>query len=351
MRRAVDIPDGLGVEELMHAAIDAAIVTYPHPNPRVGCIIVTPEHDVLAVGACHGDGLAHAEANALDNLAHPERARGATAVVTLEPCSHHGRTPPCADALIEAGIAEVVIGALDPDPRVSGRGVARLEAAGVKVRVGVAEAAVVASDPGYFHHRTTGLPLVTLKMASTLDGQAAASDGTSQWITGESARADGHRLRSEHDVILTGSGTILADDPALTVRLEGYGGPQPRPVVLVGDRPLRADVQVMQRDPLIYGADEPGPVAIDAVLKDLGARGVLSVLVEAGPSLSRSFLDANAVDTIVWYLGAKLAAGTGHPAIGGTFDTLTDAVDLTISDVTWFGPDLRITATRGSEVT
>jgi len=349
MRRAVDIPDGLGVEELMHAAIDATIATHPHPNPRVGCLIVTPEHNVLAIGACHGDGLAHAETNALDTLAHRDDARGATAIVTLEPCSHHGRTPPCADALIEAGIAEVVIGTLDPDPRVSGRGVARLQAAGVKVRVGVAEDAVIASDRAYFHHRITGLPLVTLKMASTLDGQAAASDGTSQWITSEPARADGHRLRSEHDAILTGSGTVLADDPALTVRLDGYEGPQPRPVVLVGDRPLNADAQVMQRDPLIYGADEPGPVDIAAVLKDLGARGVLSVLVEAGPSLSRAFLDATAVDTIVWYLGAKLAAGTGHPAIGGTFATLTDAMDLTISDVTRFGPDLRITATRRDE--
>lgn len=345
MRRAVDIADGLDVEELMHAAIDATASTYPHPNPRVGCIIVTPKHKVLSVGACHGDGLAHAEANALDNLPTRDLACGATVVVTLEPCNHHGRTPPCADALIEAGVARVVMGVLDPDPRVSGSGVARLKAAGIEVLVGVESDTVIASDPAYFHHRTTGLPLVTLKMASTLDGQAAASDGTSQWITGEAARADVHRLRAQHDAILTGSGTVIADDPALTVRLDDFQGPQPRPVVVVGDRSPSPDAQVMLRDPIIYGADAPGHVEIDAVVKDLGSRGVLSVLVEAGPSLSRSFLEANAVDTIVWYIGAKLAGGVGRSAIAGTFDTLADAMDLAVSDVTRFGPDIRITAT------
>ncbi len=350
MRRAVDIADGLDVEELMHAAIAATASTYPHPNPRVGCIIVTPDHEVLSVGVCHGDGLAHAEANALRNLTAPDLARGATVVVTLEPCGHHGRTPPCADTLIKAGVAKVVVGALDPDPRVSGSGVAKLKAAGIDVLVGIASEAVVASDPAYFHHRATGLPLVTLKIASTLDGQAAACDGTSQWLTGEAARFDVHRLRGEHDAVLTGSGTVIADDPALTVRIEDFEGPQPRPVVVVGDRPLPANAQVMLRDPIIYGADSPGLVGVEAVVKDLGSRGVLSVLVEAGPALARSFLDADAVDTIVWYIGAKLAGGTGRPAIAGTFDTLVDAMDLAISDVTLFESDIRITATPTRKV-
>ncbi len=345
MRRAVDIADGLDVEELMHAAIDATASTYPHPNPRVGCIIVTPNHDVLSVGVCHGDGLPHAEANALASLADTDLARGATAVVTLEPCSHHGRTPPCADALVDAGVERVVIGAQDPDPKVSGNGIRKLTDAGIDVIVGVAADAVVAADPAYFHHRTTGLPRVTLKMATTLDGQAAAIDGTSQWITDEAARTDVHHLRSQNDVVLTGSGTVLADDPTLTVRYASFAGPQPRPVVVVGNRSLPADAHVMLRDPIVYGADSPGHVEVEAVIKDLGSRGVLSVLVEAGPTLSRAFLDAHAVDQVVWYLGAKLAGGAGRSAIGGTFNTLGDAVDLTVSDVTRFGSSLRITAT------
>lgn len=350
MRRAVDIPDGLDVEELMHAAIDATVSTYPHPNPRVGCIIVTPDHEVLSVGVCHHDGHAHAEVNALDNLATRELAHGATAVVTLEPCSHHGRTPPCADTLIEAGIARVVVGALDPDPRVSGSGIARLEEAGIEVVSGVATAAVIASDPGYFHHRTSGLPRVTLKMASTLDGQVAASDGTSQWITGDEARADVHRLRAQHDAILTGAGTVIADDPVLTVRLADYDGPQPRPVVVLGDRPLPPDSQILQRDPIVYGADSSGRVDIATVLKDLGSRGVLSVLVEAGPTIARSFFEADAVDIIVWYVGAKLAAGTGQPAIAGVFGSIADAIDLDVVEVATLGADIRVTATPKGKV-
>lgn len=344
MRRAVDIVDGLDVDELMLAAIDATRSTYPHPNPRVGTVIVTPDHTVLSLGACHGDGLAHAETNALDNLEDISLARGATAIVTLEPCSHHGRTPPCADALIAAGVTRVVIGAVDPDPRVSGAGIKRLRDAGVEVVTGIATDDVVAADPSYFHHRRTGLPLVTLKMAATLDGQAAAIDGTSQWITSVEARTDAHRLRSEHDAVVVGAGTVIADDPSLTVRLDGYAGPQPRPIVVVGARTIPTHSAILKRDPILYGSDAVGSVDIADMLKDLSSQGILSVLVEGGPTLARAFLEAEAADVIVWYVGAKLAGGTGRPAIAGRFESIGDALALTVTDIATVGTDIRITA-------
>ncbi len=344
VRRAVDIVDGLDVDGLMHGAIDVARSTYPHPNPRVGAVIVTPDHTVLSVGACLGDGLAHAETNALDALADRGTARGATMVVTLEPCSHHGRTPPCADALIEAGIAKVVIGALDPNPRVSGSGAQRLMDAGIEVEVGIAESDVIAADPAYFHHLWTGRPRVTLKMATTLDGQVAAADGSSRWITGQKARQDVHVLRSEHDAVLVGAGTVLADNPTLTVRLDGYDGPQPTPVIFAGTRDLPADAVVMARDPLIY---TNGGLLVDPLraLDDLGKKQVLSVLVEGGPRIARSFVEARAVDAIVWYVGGKIAGGTGLPAFRGEFATIADAVDLDVDSVTQLGNDVRIDAT------
>jgi diaminohydroxyphosphoribosylaminopyrimidine deaminase/5-amino-6-(5-phosphoribosylamino)uracil reductase len=186
MRRAVDIPDGLDVDGLMRDALRATRTTYPHPNPRVGAVIIAPTGEVLATDVCHGDGLSHAETNALAHVAHPG---GTTMIVTLEPCDHDGRTPPCSQAIIDAGIARVIVGATDPDPRVDGRGIARMREAGIDVVADVAVDDVIANDPGYFHHRTTGRPLVTLKFASTIDGQVAASDGTSRWITDEIARS------------------------------------------------------------------------------------------------------------------------------------------------------------------
>jgi diaminohydroxyphosphoribosylaminopyrimidine deaminase/5-amino-6-(5-phosphoribosylamino)uracil reductase len=341
MRRAVDIPDGLDVDGLMHAALRATRATYPHPNPRVGAVIVAPDGEVLATGVCHGDGLPHAETNALDQVSH---AAGTTMVVTLEPCDHHGRTPPCSQALIDAGIARVIIGATDPDPRVAGRGIARLREAGVEVIADVAVPAVVENDPGYFHHRATGRPLVTLKLASTLDGQVAALDGTSQWITGEAARDDVHRLRSEHDAVLVGAGTVIADNPTLDVRTVGYQGPQPVPVILVGDRDIPETSAVLGRSPIIYGKDDTGFAKVDDFVKDLGGRGIVSVMVEGGPAVARSFIEASAVDRYVWYIAARLAAGSGIPAIGGAFATIGDSHVIEIVDVTMIGDDIRVDA-------
>ncbi len=347
MRRAVDIVDGLDVDGLMHAALRATRATYPHPNPRVGAVIVAPDGEVLATGVHHGAGLPHAEMNALDQVSH---AVGTTMVVTLEPCDHDGRTPPCSQALIDAGVARVVIGATDPDLRVDGRGITRLREAGIEVIADTAVSDVVENDPGYFHHRATGRPRVTLKLASTLDGQVAALDGTSQWITGEAARDDAHRLRSEHDAVLVGSGTVIADDPTLDVRTEGYEGPQPLPVVLIGDREIPEGSAVLERSPILYGRNDTGFAKVDDVVKDLGARGIVSVMVEGGPRVARSFIEANAVDRYIWYIAARLAAGSGTPAIGGAFATLGDSHVVEIVDVTMVGDDIRIDArpTAGS---
>ncbi len=183
-------------------ALGLAVEHRPHPNPRVGCVIVGSDGNIIGEGAHVRPGTDHAEVVALKSAT--ADVTGATAYVTLEPCSHHGRTPPCADALIAAGIAKVVVGALDPDERVSGTGIERLRKAGVEVEISDMGDIVEAADPAYFHHRRTGLPLITLKAAITLDGNMAAADGTSQWITSEEARADGHQLRANADAIMVG---------------------------------------------------------------------------------------------------------------------------------------------------
>jgi diaminohydroxyphosphoribosylaminopyrimidine deaminase/5-amino-6-(5-phosphoribosylamino)uracil reductase len=330
------------VDELMRRAIEATRPTYPHPNPRVGAVLLSPEGDVLGVAAHESPGQPHAEILALDRVGD---ASGTTLVVTLEPCDHHGLTPPCTEAIIQARVARVVVGATDPDPRVSGQGIDRLRDAGIDVTVGVLHDEVLANDPGYFHHRSTGNPRVTLKLATTIDGQAGAQDGTSKWITSIEARDDAHRLRSENDVVIVGAGTVAADDPELTVRIDGYEGPQPRPVIIAGTRPLPGHRKLLRRDPIIYQADGSRLVDPLEVIKDLGKRGVVSAMIEGGPSTAASFLAAGAVDQIVWYIGAKLAAGTGIPALPGDFRTMTDVTDITIDRVDRVGPDLKISAT------
>lgn len=346
------------VDEMMRRAIGLTETTAPHPNPRVGAIVVNPAGEVVAERAHIRAGTAHAEAAALAE-AGPE-GRGSTLIVTLEPCAHHGRTPPCAEAIIETGVDRVFVGTLDPDPRVSGRGIAMLRDAGIEVETGIEEAAVVANDPAYFHHRATGLPLVTLKIASTLDGQSAAADRTSQWITSAEARSDAHRLRANHDAILVGAGTVIADDPRLDVRLDDYSGRQPRPVVIAGRRTIASDAAVLERDPIIFTGDAgvsledgraemvpmPGGLGVDlaGVVTYLGSEGVLSVLIEGGPTIAGSALAAGIVDQLVLYYGAKLAGGIGLPAIAGTLATIDDTLDVSITKITPIGPDFRVDA-------
>lgn len=337
----------------LERAIEAASAHRPHPNPRVGAVVVSPAGRVVATAAHEARGKPHAETTALAMAG--AQASGGTLVVTLEPCSHQGRTPPCVDAIVESGVARVVIGVADPDPRVSGSGVAALRAAGIEVEVGVPGVDAERLDPGYFHHRRTGRPRMTLKLAATLDGQTAAADGTSQWITGEEARLDAHRLRAASDAVLIGAGTLRHDDPSLDVRIPGHTGPQPRPVVIAGARPLPATARLYRREPLVYrlGGIAPMPAGLEvvdaadlpAVVKDLGARMVVDVLVEGGATLARSLLVAGLVDRIVLYLAGRLAGGVGRPLFDGSFATLTDVTEVTIDEVLPVGNDIRITGT------
>jgi diaminohydroxyphosphoribosylaminopyrimidine deaminase/5-amino-6-(5-phosphoribosylamino)uracil reductase len=233
-----------------------------------------------------------------------DQARGGTLYVTLEPCSHHGRTPPCTDAILEAGVRRVVVGILDPDPQVDGRGIAALREAGVEVVVGIGADAVAEQLAPYVAHRRTGRPWVVLKLASTLDGRIAAPDGTSRWITGAEARADAHRLRAVSDAVLVGAGTVRADDPALTVRLPVddpyFRGPGEQPVrVVLGTAPEGAAV--------LPALELSGP--LDAVLDDLGERGIVQVLVEGGAGVAHDLHAARLVDRYVLYLAPALFGG------------------------------------------
>jgi diaminohydroxyphosphoribosylaminopyrimidine deaminase/5-amino-6-(5-phosphoribosylamino)uracil reductase len=335
----------------MHRALEYAAQHNPHPNPRVGALVVGPDGSVLGAGAHRGPGSPHAEVVALEEAG--DAGRGAALFVTLEPCVHHGRTPPCTEAIIAAGVARVFIGARDPDSRVDGKGIADLEEAGIEVTAGIAVDEIEEADPGYFTHRRRGRPHVTMKIAATLDGQAAARDGSSQWITGEAARADAHRLRANADAVMVGAGTVRRDDPLLTVRLPGFSRPQPRVVVVAGSGPLPDGARIWTRDPLVYrpgNAPRRGEIAVAgdgraepaAVLRDLAARGLLAVLLEGGPQLAGSFIRAGVVDRLVWYAGARVAAGQGLSAIAGDFPTLDAARHIQITSVRRIGADVRI---------
>lgn len=337
-------------EKAMRTAIDTAASTHPHPNPRVGAVILDAGGEIVARGSHAGPGHPHAEVIALD--AAGSAAGGGVLVSTLEPCDHHGRTPPCTDAILDAGIAKVVIGAEDPDVKVSGRGIQRLQAAGLEVHSGILAEQTEDLDPGYFHHRRTGLPLVTLKLALTLDGQIAATDGSSRWITGPEAREDAHQLRASHDAVMVGAGTVRADRPSLDVRLPEPHH-QPRPVVVAGagglaNAPLfDRDAVVLSPAPLNEVPDAivvPGEdgIDLDKGLRALADLGLLAILVEGGSQLAGALVAGGFGDRLVFYFGAKLAGGSGIPALSGAFRTFDDAVDVEITAVTRLGPDLRV---------
>ena len=339
-------------EDFLRQAIRLAEGRSTHPNPRVGAVIVR-NGEVVAEGFHAGPGTKHAEVAAL-SFAQGSVA-GSTMYVTLEPCSHHGRTPPCADTLIEAAVSKVVIGALDPDPLVAGQGVEKLRAAGIEVVTGILESEARALDPGYFHHRVTRRPRVTIKAAVTLDGNTAAVDGTSQWITSPEARQDGHRLRAASDAVLIGAGTLLNDDPELTVRLDGYEGPQPRPIIVAGQRALWPGAKLFAREPIVLSAgpldlpgenvvvpDADGGVDLLAAMRALGERGIVDMLVEGGARVIGSLARAGLVDRGVIYIGNKFGGGTGIGVAGGVFATLEEAIDVHIVSVERVGPDLRV---------
>ena len=304
-------------------------------NPQVGAVILSPAGDVLAEGWHRGAGTPHAEVDALSKLA-PALLRGATAVVTLEPCNHTGRTGPCAQALIDAGVARVVY-ALDDPGAVSGGGAERMRAAGIDVVAGEQEASAHALIADWLTVQRLGRPHVTVKWAQSLDGRAAAADGSSQWITGPEARADVHRRRAAADAIVVGTGTVLADDPALTARDgDALYARQPVPVV-IGARETPADAAVRRHphEPVFHTGHD-----LDAVLADLRDRGIQRVFVEGGPTLASAFLAAGLADEVLAYLAPVLLGGP-RLALGDIgVATIGQARRLVVDRWLPLGPDL-----------
>ena len=338
------------------------------PNPWVGCVIAKGG-DVVAEGFHRAAGEAHAEVNALK--AAGDRAHGATAYVTLEPCSHHGRTPPCVDALLEAGVQRVVVAVLDPDARVSGAGVERLRAAGVRVDVGACREAAERSLAPYLLQRRTGRAYCLAKVAVSLDGRTAAADGSSKWITGELARADAHVLRAESQAIVVGAGTALADRPSLTVR--GVEPPPARPPLRVlvdgagrvpADGPL-FDLRLAPTLVLTALGDESAAVRawrdagadverlppsqhgagldLFAALRALGRRGVIQALVEGGAALHGALVRERLVDRLVVYVAPVTLGEQGRPLLAGPGPrTIGEATRWRLDDVRQIAQDVRL---------
>lgn len=336
-----------------------------HPNPMVGCVIVN-DGEVVGEGWHAVAGGPHAEIHALAEAG--DRARGATVYVTLEPCSHHGKTPPCTDALIEAGVAEVIAAIEDPSPEVSGGGFEALGNAGISVRTGLRAGKARKLIRGFSSRACRQRPFVTLKIAASIDGGIAMANGESQWITGTESRADVQRLRARCGAIMTGIGTVIADDPSLTVRddsLETHGK-QPLRVILDNDlrMPSSASMLALHGDTIVYCVEDAkkealvaagaevvkvsardGQVDAAAVLRDLGSREINEVLVEAGPALAGSLLEAGWVDELVIYqsphiMGSETKRMFQTPRWTG----LADRRELDIRSVERIGADTKITA-------
>jgi diaminohydroxyphosphoribosylaminopyrimidine deaminase/5-amino-6-(5-phosphoribosylamino)uracil reductase len=300
------------------------------PNPWVGAVLVTADGESFE-GATAPPGGPHAEVVAL--RAAGDRAQGATLYTSLEPCAHHGRTSPCTGAIAAAGVARVVVAILDPDPQVSGRGVAELRDRGVEVDVGVGADEATELLAPYLKHRLTGRPWVVLKLAATMDGRIAAPDGTARWLTGDAARADAHRLRALSDAVLVGAGTVRADDPELTVRIGPPPEHQPLRVVL-GHAPDGAKVH-----PALELTGAPGQV-----LDELGAKGVVQLLVEGGARVAHAFHGAGVVDRYVLYLAPAFFGGDDAvPMFSGPgAERVDDLWRGAVVSVTQLGADVRI---------
>lgn len=340
------------------------------PNPAVGCVIVSKNGVVIGRGRTAKGGRPHAETVALHQAG--QAARGATAYVTLEPCSHVGVTPPCADALVAAGLARVVVAVEDPDPRVNGRGLARLHEAGLDVVTGVCAKEAADLNAGFFLRVREGRPLVTLKIAQSLDGKTATATGESQWITGEAARAHGHLLRARNDAILVGVGTALADDPTLTCRLPGLEGRSPTRIVLDSRLRLTAlsrlaqqaqDVSTLVFTTAAQGGealqacgvevvrvdqDAVGRPRLEAVLADLAGRGITRLLVEGGATVHAAFLGRGLADRLEVFAGPIVLGAAGQSAVGAlSASTLGNAPRFQSIKRRTFGPDLLVSYARG----
>lgn len=354
MRRALELArNGLGLAS---------------PNPMVGAVVVAGGR-IVGEGWHEGPGTDHAEVMAL--RAAGERARGATLYVTLEPCSHFGRTPPCAPMVRDAGIDRVVAAVRDPNPLVDGTGFRQLEGFGVEVAAGVLADDAGALIEGFSTHVRTGLPFVTVKSAASLDGRTAASDGSSRWITGEWARQDVHRLRTGSDAVVVGVGTALADDPALTVRLPGYRGRQPLRVVVDGRGGLPPAARVLDEsapslvattgasptearegwerrgaEVVVFEDAADGRVPLGRLIELLGKRDVQTVLVEGGATVAWAVVEAGLADRLVLYLAPKLIGGERAPGIlgGDGVKGIEDALPVSIRSIERIGEDLKVVA-------
>ena len=348
-------------------ALAAKVQGRSAPNPAVACILFSATGNIIGQGHTQPVGGPHAEIMALhDAAAHGHSVRGATAYVTLEPCSHHGRTGPCCDALIAAGIKKVVVSIQDPNPLVAGQGIAKLRAAGIEVEVGPGAAESRELNIGFFSRMIRKTPWVRIKMAASLDGTTALADGQSQWITSPEARADGHAWRARSCAVLTGIGTVLTDNPRLDVREV----PTPRqPHIVVVDSqlqtPLDAHLFIAGRACIIYASgtndakkaaleargatvvmlpDTHGKVDLAAMMLDLGRREINELHVEAGSKLNGSLIRAGLVDEFLIYLAPKLLGlGQGMAAFG-PLESLAGAVSLQFQSIDRVGTDLRIVA-------
>ena len=335
------------------------------PNPAVGCVLVRAGH-VVGRGWTQPGGRPHAETEALKRAG--DLARGASAYVTLEPCDHERETGPCSRALIEAGIARAVVAIEDPDQRVAGRGIARLRDAGIELTTGICRAEAAALNRGFFLRVAEGRPLITLKLATSLDGRIATASGDSKWITGEQARATAHCLRASHDAVLVGSATALADDPALTCRLPGMEAWSPVRVIADGRLrlPLSAEVVLTARylptwvvtgrdgdsarlgalaaagvKVIVVDADASGRPEVRAIARTLADRGLTRVLLEGGGELAAAFLRAGLIDRVAWFHAPRIIGAEGLPAVAGLYGgVLSDAPVFSFAEVGAVGGDV-----------
>jgi len=345
-----------------------------HPNPRVGCVVTSADGEMVGEGFHLRAGEPHAEVHALRQAG--ERAQGATAYVSLEPCSHQGRTPPCVDALIAAGVRRVVAAMQDPNPQVAGSGLKRLAAAGIEVHCGLLEDEARALNAGFIKRMEQGLPFVRVKLAMSLDGRTAMQNGQSQWITGAAARAAVQRLRAQSSVVLSGADTVLADNARLTVRpaemevdeaLAQLAASRPPLRVLLDSRlrvPLsapfyqagnalavchQASAEVQEKfqaagHELLVVADDNGHIDLQKLLRLLAERGANEVLVEAGATLSGAFTRAGLVDEYQLFIAPKLLGSTARPLLDLPLERLVEAHALEILDIRAFGEDWRLIA-------
>lgn len=347
-------------------------------NPRVGCVlvqIINQETQIIGEGWHQKPGLAHAEVNAIDNAReNGHEVKGATAYVTLEPCSHFGKTPPCAQGLIDAGVSRVVCAMTDPNPQVSGRGMKMLREAGISVSSGLMEQEAKNLNLGFIKRMTKGLPRVVAKTAVSIDGRTAMASGESQWITGPESRAQVQRLRAQSGAVITGSGTVLFDNPSMNVRsTEFTGNPhfeQPIRVIIDSKHQVQPSASIFKNDGQCWlvsasqrelqtsndanvnlelhqvAKSQDGFVDLEAVLRELGSHGVNDVLIEAGSELLGAFLQRGLVDELQVFMAPKLLGSAARAMANLPFESMSQAINLELKDVRQVGQDVKLTYNR-----